>query len=107
MGVKFDGLDKLQKELKKMERNAKKLNGTHQIPLNELFTSSFMRKHTKFSSIDAFFKASGFKADTQEDFEAIPDSELDKFVAKNTKFRTWEDMLGEAGSEYALKKLGF
>lgn len=107
MRVNFDGFDKLQKDLKKMQRNAEKLNGSHQVPLNELFTSSFMRKYTKFSSIDDFFKSSGFKTDTQKDLEAIPDSELDKYVAANTKFKTWKDMLGEAGSEYALKKLGF
>ena len=54
MGVKFDmkGLNQLQRRLKDLERKARGLNGQHQIPLSDLFPPSFLRVHTRFSSLD-------------------------------------------------------
>ena len=106
MSFKIDGLDDLQKQLKKMEKGARELSETKQVSFGELFTASFMRKYTPFSSLDDFLTAGGFKAESQEDFEAIPDSELDKYIATTTNFNSWDDMLGEATTQYVSKKLG-
>ena len=106
MSFKIDGLDDLQKQLKKMEKGARELSETKQVSFGELFTSSFMRKYTPFSSLDDFLTAGGFKTESQEDFEAIPDSELDKYIATTTNFNSWDDMLGEATTQYVSKKLG-
>ncbi|HCO75000.1 MAG TPA: hypothetical protein DIT16_09125 [Clostridium sp.] len=105
--MKIQGLDQFQKKLKHMEKAAKDLENTHSVSLDELITSSFMRKYTNFTDFDVFLEAGNFIVNSQEDFDAIPDSELDSHVRKTTKFSTWEDMLGEAGEEYTLKKLGF
>lgn len=104
---KMKGLDKLEKQLKQMERNAKELNGSKNIPLSQLFPASFMKKYTSFSSVDDLFEAGGFKIDSQSDFDALPSDKLDKHIAATTKFRSWEDMLGEATSQYVASKLGF
>lgn len=104
---KITGLDKLEKQLKQMEKGAKELSKTKHVSFGELFPASFMRKYTSFSSMDELLNAGGFKVDSQEDFEAIPDVEFDKHIAANTRFKNWEDMLGEATSQYAAKKLGF
>jgi hypothetical protein len=53
------------------------------------------------------FDASGFKIESPEDFAAIPDAEWDQFIRDNTTFASWEAMLGEAGGEWAARKLGF
>lgn len=106
MSMKMNGLNKLQKQLKQMEKGAKELGKTKQVTFGELFPSSFMRKYTSFSSMDELLNAGGFKAESQEDFESIPDDEFDKHIAANTKFNTWEDMLSEATSQYTAKKLG-
>lgn len=105
--MKITGLDKLEKQLKQMKKGAKELSQTKNISFEELFPTSFMRKYTSFSSMDELLDASGFKVESQEDFEAIPENEFDKHIATNTKFKNWEDMLGEATSQYAAKKLGF
>lgn len=107
MGVKIKGLNQLQKQLKQMERAAKSLENTHSVSFDELFSNSFMRKYTQFSNFDEFLKAGNFIVNSQEDFEAIPDNEMDLHVGRATKFSSWQDMLGKAGEEYALKKLGF
>lgn len=101
------GIDELQKDLQKMKRKAQKLNGTHSVSFADLFTTAFMRKHTRFLSIDAFLKAGGFNASTSEEFEAIPVKDLDAYVKRATRFRSWDDMMDEAISEYALRQLGF
>lgn len=107
MSLKITGLDKLEKQLKQMQKGVKELEKTKSVSFGELFTSSFMRKNTQFSSIDELLQSGGFHVESQEDFEAIPDAELDKYIATVTKFKNWEDMLGEATSQYALRKLGF
>lgn len=101
--ISFDGLDKLQRDLKKMEQNARKLNGRREVPLKDLFTTAFMRKHTRFLSLDALLKAGGFHVA----FDEIPRRELDSHIAKVTKFKSWDDLLDAAITEYAMNQLGF
>lgn len=76
--VKVTGLDKLSKQLKKMEKGAEELNKTKQVPFDELFPVSFMQKYTSFSSIDKLLESGGFNATSQEEFESIPDDEFDR-----------------------------
>lgn len=105
--MKITGLDKLEKQLKQMQKSAKELSQTKQVSFDELFPTSFMQKYTSFSSMDELLAAGDFKVETQEDFESIPDDEFDKHIISTTKFNSWENMLGEATSQYAAKKLGF
>ncbi|WP_331463459.1 MULTISPECIES: hypothetical protein [Lachnospiraceae] len=107
MKMKIKGLDELEKQLKQMEKGAKELDGTHSVPFGELFTPSFMKKYTSFSSMDELLNAGGFKVESQEDFKNIPEDEFDKHIATSTNFSTWKDMLGKASQQYAAKKLGF
>ncbi|MFB3766582.1 MAG: hypothetical protein ACE14P_15240 [Methanotrichaceae archaeon] len=65
-----------------------------------------MNKYTDYSSIDEMFDASGFKVESNEDFDKIPVDKLDKFIKEHTKFPTWEKMIGTAGEEYVIHKLG-
>lgn len=105
--IKIKGLDKLEKQLKQLEKGAKELSHTKQLSFDKLFTVSFMRKYTSFSTMDELLKAGGFHVESQKDFEAIPDAEFNKHIASTTKFKNWEEMLKEATSQYAVKKLGF
>lgn len=97
----------LNKQLEQMEKGVKELSKTEYVSFEELFPASFMRKYTRFSSMNELLNAGGFKVETQEDFEAIPDTKFDKHITANTKFQSWENMLGEATSQFVAKKLGF
>ena len=103
---KMDGFDELQKELKRLSESAKELDGEQSVTFGELFTQSFMSEHTTFGSFENLLSAGNFKAETDDEFDAIPESELDSHVSKTTNFSDWEDMLGTAVEEYTLKKLG-
>jgi hypothetical protein len=88
-----------------VQRRLEELDGTHQIPFDELFDPEFMIEFTDFTSIDEMLETSGFKTDTEEDFAAIPDAEWDQFVARTTRFANWHEMQQEAGNRWAQKKL--
>lgn len=105
--MKIKGLKELQKQLKNMERSARELEQTDSVSFDELFVSSFMKNHTQVGTFDDFLLAGGFKVESQADFEAIPDEELDQYVSKTTNFKDWQTMLDTAASEYAVRKLGF
>lgn len=107
MGFKITGMDALQKRLKDLERRAKESDGEHEVRFDELFSGEFMRKKTKFDSINDFFDATGFKIDTQQDFDDLPEDELDIKVRELTSFQSWKDFSSEAAAHYASKKLGF
>ncbi len=107
MSFKVKGLKEFEKELKKLQKNVEKLGGEHQVPLSDLFTLSFMQKFTEFESFDDFLSAGNFKVDSQEDFEAIPDEDMDRHVSETTSFDSWQEMLDTAGEKYLTKKLGF
>ena len=99
---KITGLDEFEKNLDKLQKNAARLDGTNSVPLKDLFTSSFMTKHTKFSSITEFFDATPFDS---SDLDAIDDTELDIFVSQNTTFATWKDMLADASQIWVSEQL--
>lgn len=105
--MKITGLDELQKKLKKLQDNAKRLNGSQEVSLSKLLTPEFMRKFTKFSSAKAMFEAGGFEFESREEFDKIPRAQLDDFVRKNSRFATWQKMLREAGKGYIVKEMGF
>ncbi|GAE36697.1 hypothetical protein [Halalkalibacter akibai] len=105
--IKINGLNEFQRKIKQLEDNAKALQGENSISFNELFSGTFMKKHTNFLSIDDMFKNSSFKIDSIEDFEAIDKASLDEFVNSTTNFITWSDMQEKAVTEWTAKKLGF
>ncbi|AQZ81203.1 hypothetical protein BUM88_06060 [Acinetobacter calcoaceticus] len=91
--------------LKKLTENAKKLNGEQQVSLGTLFNEGFLQANTDFENIDELFEKAGFKVETEEDFAAIPQEDIDTFVRENTKFESFTDMQQHAATEYMRKQL--
>ena len=104
--MKIEGLDNLQRKLNDLQRRAHNLNGTHSVPVSELLTPSFMQRFTNFANFDAMVSASGFKAGTQAEFDAIPNDKWNAFVASTTLFPNWKSMLNEAVNEWTKRQLG-
>lgn len=102
--ITMTGFDDIMDDLKQLQKNAKKLSQKKSLTFGEIFTSRYMRSVTPYSSIDDFLSAGGFDASTQEKLDAIPKCELDAYVAANTKFKTWDDMIQDAAATYAEKQ---
>jgi hypothetical protein len=103
--IELKGFKELEKNFKDLQRKAQEINGTNNVTFSELFSSSFLSMHSKFSSIDELFSASSFKISSQDDFEKIPQIELDNFIKNNTDFNDWEEMFNAAFADWTKKKL--
>jgi hypothetical protein len=99
------GLDEAMRSLKRMENNARRLEGRHEIKASDIFTPAFMRRYTKVISFEALIEAGGFQVDSQADFDAIPDAEWEKVVREHTSFASWREMQEKGAEEYASKRL--
>jgi hypothetical protein len=106
MTFRMDGFDELQRKLQNMADNLREIEGTKEVPMNEVLTPDFLSSCSRFSSLEDMFTASGFKVESPEDFKAIPDDEWDAFIQQNTNFESWQQMLGEAGSVWAKNRIG-
>jgi hypothetical protein len=101
------GFGDLSKKLNQLADNARALGDTKSASLTEILTPQFMSSHTRYQTANEFFEASGFKVDSQADFEAIPEDKLDAFVRSASSFSSWRELLNTAGAAWAKKKLGF
>jgi hypothetical protein len=104
--IETRGLDEAVRKLEDLGRRAAQLEGTHEVPMREIFSNGFMSKYTDFSSFDELLDASGFKVATKEDFAAIPDDQWDAFIAARTRFSSWKEMKEKGGRDYSSRKLG-
>lgn len=104
-GIEFSGFDGLEKNLKKIQKKAEKLSEKQEVSFDVLFNKEFMIKHTSFEDFDMFLKNGGFEVNNQQDFENIPENELDSYIEKETKFDNWQQMLDESAGEYFNKQL--
>jgi hypothetical protein len=103
--IRLEGFDEFCRQLERLKRNAERLDGEHAVSFEELFSDAFMRRHTRFPSMQAMFDASPFKIASQADFDAIPDNEWDRYVRSSTTFPNWKDMMQAAGAAYVERKL--
>lgn len=104
--MKFDfeikGLDKLLKEMKKLERKGKIVGIKRKVKLTELLTDSFIRNNSDYNSLQNMVDSFPREIDSEKDFES---KEWDEFVRTKSKFNSWEEMLQAAHGEWVKKKL--
>ena len=93
----LSGIDDFSNLLDDLDRKARELDGKHEVPIEEILTPDFVSSYSKYASIDSFFEAGGFNFESQEEFEHVPDEELDAHVQATTNFGSWDEMLTEAG----------
>ena len=75
------GFNHINRRLRPLADKVRSLDGSHQIPLNDLFPFASMWVHIDYLRLDAMAAASGSRVESPEDFAAIPDAAWDDFVA--------------------------
>ena len=85
-------------ESNSLQQAAESLEGP--ISFTELFSSEFMELYTQYESIEELLSSGGFEVNSEEDYEAISDDDIDAHVLKTTNFRSWREMLIEAVDAY-------
>lgn len=107
MSFKIKGMDKFEREIKQLSKNAQAVSGTHKYSFDEIFSEKFMCENSNFSSIEDFLKSSPENISTAEELEKADETILDTFVSNQTKFSSWEEMLAEAQKALLISRLGF
>jgi hypothetical protein len=100
--MEISGFDDLERNLQRLQWKAEALDGTHDVPLPELMPDAFVRHHSRFDSLQALADASGI-----EEAEEIGGEKWNAFIAENTSFPDWTEMLKAATAERTARKLGF
>ncbi|MGT2745322.1 hypothetical protein ACVRW4_08385 [Streptococcus phocae subsp. phocae] len=100
INIDFKGLDKLEKEL---ERKAQAVSGNYS--LDELFPDSYISSISRFSSLSEMLENSPEKITDPESFKQADQETLNNFIAKETEFSNWQEMLNDAGAKAIAQKL--
>ncbi|WP_027177851.1 hypothetical protein [Maridesulfovibrio bastinii] len=96
------GFDELSKKFKRLENNAKQMEGSQEVNFAELFPQDFMRQYTSFSDVQEMFDP--IDIDTEK--ESLEDNQmLQELVRERTQFNDWQEMLEKAVAEYAKRQL--
>ena len=69
----------------------------HPVALKQLLTPAFIRVYTKFQNVEEMFAQSGV---TLQDFDGVHNEKLSKFIAAETEFDGWPEMLARAVAIY-------
>lgn len=95
MSVRLDmsGMDDFRKRMQD-------LSGTHRYQLSEILPDSFIEAHTKFPTLQALADAGGVKEPSDVNGEAFS-----QFVADNSEFSSYTEMLQAGYAEFAKGKL--
>ncbi|MBS79025.1 hypothetical protein [Variovorax sp.] len=99
--LKIKGLENLAR----LRRGVEQLESTTSIPFSELLSAEFLAENTRFTSLEQLFASGGFKVETREDLESIPDEQLDAHVRANSSFEDWRSMMSAALARWAKRKL--
>jgi hypothetical protein len=74
---------------------------THKIPIEKLFSSSFMRRNTDVSTFPEFMERSPWNIESMQEFEAlIWTQDFDEYIDAHTEFSSWRELFLNAGQEW-------
>mgnify|MGYP001440920832 CR=1 FL=1 len=96
--VDFHELEEFGDKLSKLGEKIK----VGEISFDDLFNESFMCSHSDASSIDDMLKSENILCKTNEEFESLPEEQMDQCVCKHTDFSSWQDMIDSAAEAYLL-----
>lgn len=102
-GFEIHGMDEFEKKMKRMNKNVNNIK--KEVSQEQLLNNKFMKKYTKYSSLQEMYEKSGFNIKTEKDFAAIPNDEWNEFINKNTKFSNWQQMGDKAQEEYIIHQV--
>nr|WP_309121900.1 hypothetical protein [Paenibacillus sp.] len=74
------------------------------VSLEQLFNEKFLRGHSSFESFEAFLAKGNFQARTHEEIKNIEGELFDRYIARETDFRDWKQMLEAAKKEHEASK---
>lgn len=77
-----------------------------QVFIDDLLTPAFVARHSRFTSVDAFFQSSGLDPQDLAALDVRNRCVWDAFVQGASTFPSWDAMLRTARGEWILRRLG-
>lgn len=101
----IDGIDGIMNKLEQLKENVKKIEGEHQISLEDLLNTSFMNKYTNLENAQHFID--GCEKACNEGFLELDDdnSMFTRYIKANTTFDNWPEMLNKAHIEWITTQI--
>lgn len=96
------GFKDFERQLTRLQRKVKSLDGTHSVPVADLLKPDFVSANSNFPTFDAMMLTSPIKITCVEDFER---EEWNAFIVANTRFSSWTEMVGQAGEQWLSQQL--
>lgn len=103
--IKITGMDEFQRKIDQLRTNAEQIDGTHQVPLAEIFPPAFMRQHSSVPDFETFCRDGGLDMSSTKAFDATSGEKLDNVVKQLTEFPNWEDMKKAGAADWAKRRL--
>lgn len=97
--------DDFAASIRRFQQRVERLTDVQSISFAELFKDEFMLRNTDYPSMEALIAASGFRLESQADFEAIPDLAWETFIQEHTRFTSWEEMQSSAVEDWMSDRL--
>lgn len=74
---------------------------THKIPIETLFSPSFMRRYTDISTFPEFIDHSPWTIESMDEFEALFGTQaFDEYIDTHTDFSSWKELFLTAGQAW-------
>jgi len=96
----------LRRRLRGAITHTYELEGQTPVRSDELFSPTFMHRHTQFESFEAFCTACPNDGDELHDLRRLPEETLDGFVSDTTDFESWDDMKRSAAISNVMDLVG-
>lgn len=77
-----------------------------QVPLPDLLTDGFLKRHTPFTSLESFLSAGRLNPADLVRLDQRTARRWDLFVRGTSTYADWQEMLREAGAEWMIRRLG-
>jgi len=88
------------------QRDTGSSSAQHTVPLPELLTDSFVRRHTRFGSVDALLEAGELHSGWRGNRGIVFGRDWDLFIRSVSRHADWTALLREAGAEWQMRRIG-
>lgn len=97
------GVDEFVKRLNDLQKSAQSIDG--EVPLCEILTDDFVRENTTLKTFDELMESANIHCD--KDFDEASSDALDDAIQNVSSYKTFQEFVNDAASEYVMKKLDF
>ena len=95
-------IEDYQSSFQVLRANTEKLSDETDQLFSDVFRGAFMRKYTRYESIEEFIEESPADIQNPDSFRT---EEFERFISKNTVFDEWDEMKTKASENWIVSEI--